>query len=37
MIPNYGQTLNQSATKLFEAGVIERRWYLTLTQATGAT
>ena len=37
MIPNYGQTLNASAAKLFEAGVIERRWYLTLTQAAGAT
>lgn len=37
MIPSYGQTLNQSATKLFEDGIIERRWYLTLTQATGAT
>jgi len=35
MIPNYGRTMNQSATKLFEDGVIERRWYLTLTQATG--
>jgi len=37
MIPNYGQTLNQSAAKLFEAGIIERRWYLTLTQAAGVT
>lgn len=37
MIPNYGQTLNKSATILFENGVIERRWYLTLTQATGAS
>lgn len=37
MIPNYGQTLNASATQLFEDGAIERRWYLTLTQATGAT
>lgn len=37
IIPNYGQTLNQSATKLFEDGLIERRWYLTLTQATGAS
>ncbi len=37
MIPNYGQTLNKSATILFEAGTIERRWYLTLTQAAGAT
>jgi defect in organelle trafficking protein DotB len=37
MIPSYGRTLNQSATTLFEAGAIERRWYLTLTQATGAS
>lgn len=37
MIPNYGQTLKASAAKLFEAGIIERRWYLTLTQAAGAT
>lgn len=37
MIPNYGQTLNASAAKLFEAGTIERRWYLALTQAAGAT
>jgi hypothetical protein len=37
MIPSYGRTLSQSATLLFEAGTIERRWYLTLTQATGAT
>jgi defect-in-organelle-trafficking protein DotB len=37
MIPSYGQTLTQSASKLFEAGIIERRWYLTLTQAAGAT
>lgn len=37
MIPNYGRTLNKSATMLFEAGTIERRWYLTLTQASGAT
>lgn len=37
MIPNYGQTLSRSATKLFETGVIERRWYLTLTQAAGST
>lgn len=37
MIPSYGQTLNKSATLLFEAGTIERRWYLTLTQAAGAS
>lgn len=37
MIPNYGQTINKTATKLFEDGVIERRWYLILTQASGAT
>ncbi|MBU6235499.1 MAG: Flp pilus assembly complex ATPase component TadA, partial [Alphaproteobacteria bacterium] len=29
MIPSYGRTLNKSATMLFEAGTIERRWYLT--------
>lgn len=37
MIPNYGRTLNASAAMLFEAGTIERRWYLSLTQAAGAT
>ena len=37
MIPSYGQTLKASASKLFEAGIIERRWYLTLTQAAGAS
>lgn len=37
MIPNYGRTLNASAARLFEDGIIERRWYLSLTQAAGAT
>lgn len=37
MIPNYGRTMNKSASILFEQGVIERRWYLILTQASGAT
>ncbi len=31
MIPNYGQTINESAGKVFEAGLIDRRAYLTLT------
>lgn len=31
MIPNYGQTMNQSADIVFEAGLIDRRSYLTLT------
>jgi len=35
MIPNYGQTMNTSASKLFEEGFIERRWYLALTGAGG--
>lgn len=37
IIPNFGRTLNQSASMLFEAGTIERRWYLTLTQASGGS
>jgi defect-in-organelle-trafficking protein DotB len=35
MIPQYGQTMTQSATKVFEAGIIDRRWYLLLTGAAG--
>jgi len=31
MIPNYGQTINESADKVFEAELIDRRAYLTLT------
>lgn len=36
MIPSYGQTMNKSATIAFEAGDIDRRWYLTLTQGGGS-
>ncbi len=36
MIDQYGQTMEKSATKAFEAGLIERRPYLMLTQAGGA-
>lgn len=36
MINNYGQTMNKSATKVFEEGLIERRWYLILTAGGGS-
>ncbi len=36
MINQYGQTMEKSATIAFEAGLIERRPYLMLTQAGGA-
>ncbi len=36
MIPFYGQTMNKSATKAFEEGLIEKRWYLLLTAGGGA-
>lgn len=36
MINNYGQTMNKSATKFFEEGLIERRWYLILTAGGGS-
>lgn len=36
MIPNYGQTMTASATIAFEAGLIDRRWYLILTSSTGS-
>ena len=36
MIDQYGQTMEKSATKAFEDGLIERRPYLMLTQAGGA-
>lgn len=36
MIDQYGQTMAKSATLAFEAGLIERRPYLMLTQAGGA-
>lgn len=32
MIPNYGQTMSASATKEFEAGTIDKKSYLMLTQ-----
>lgn len=34
-IPKYGQTMQASATKAFENGDIERRWYLILTATAG--
>jgi len=37
MIPNYGRTMNKSASILFEQGIIERRWYLILTQTAGGS
>jgi len=36
MVDQYGQTMEKSATDAFEAGLIERRPYLMLTQAGGA-
>ena len=36
MIPRYGQTMAVSASQAFEAGLIDRRWYLLLTSSTGA-
>lgn len=36
MIPQYGQTMTKSATLAFEQGLIERRWYLLLSNAGGA-
>jgi len=35
MIPSYGQTMAKSAQIAFEAGDIERRWYLLLAASTG--
>jgi defect-in-organelle-trafficking protein DotB len=35
MIPSYGQTMNKSATQAFDAGLIEKQWYLTLTAGGG--
>lgn len=37
MVPNYGQTMAQSATKLFESGLIDRRSYLALTSGGGGS
>lgn len=36
MIPFYGQTMNKSATVVFEKGLIEKRHYLLLTAGGGA-
>ena len=36
MLPTYGQSMAISAGKAFEAGLIERRWYLLLSSSTGA-
>lgn len=36
MLPNYGQSMGVSAAKAFDAGLIDRRWYLLLTSSTGA-
>lgn len=36
MIPSYGRTMAKSAQMAFEAGVIDRRWYLLLAASTGA-
>lgn len=35
IIPAYGQTMNKSATEVFEQGMIERRYYLLLTAGGG--
>ena len=35
MIPAYGRTMSASARLAFEAGTIERRWYLLLASSTG--
>ncbi len=35
MISNYGQTMGTSAYKVFEKGLISRRWYLLLASSTG--
>ncbi len=35
MIPFYGQTMNKSATVVFEKGLIEKRYYLILTAGGG--
>lgn len=36
MIPSYGRTMGKSAQMAFEAGQIDRRWYLLLAASTGA-
>ena len=35
-IPNYGRTMAQSARLSFEAGDIDRRWYLMLASSTSS-
>lgn len=35
-IPNYGQTMSQSARVAFDAGQIERRWYLMLASSVSS-
>ncbi|MFN3826315.1 MAG: type IV pilus twitching motility protein PilT [Micavibrio sp.] len=36
MIPAYGRSMGESAKMAFEAGLIERRWYLLLASSTGS-
>jgi defect-in-organelle-trafficking protein DotB len=36
MLPSYGQSMAVSADKVFESGLIDRRWYLLLTSSTGS-
>lgn len=36
MIPFYGQTMAKSASNAFDAGLIDRRTYITLSSSTGA-
>jgi defect-in-organelle-trafficking protein DotB len=36
MVPLYGQTMSASARIAFEAGQIERRWYLLLASSTSS-
>ncbi|HEY8189886.1 MAG TPA: ATPase, T2SS/T4P/T4SS family [Micavibrio sp.] len=36
MLPSYGQSMAVSAEKVFENGLIDRRWYLLLTSSTGS-
>ena len=36
MVPQYGKTMEQSAREAYEAGLIERRYYLLYAQGTKA-
>jgi len=36
MIPFYGQTMNKSATLVFEKGLIDKRHYLLLSASSGS-